>query len=130
MRLAKISVPTAFWMTVLACGGSDVNPRAEEAISKDAFVEAYVELRTVGLRAPQMEISLAARDSVLSSLGLTQEDLLTFVDVWGRDGEYMEGVWAAVDSLLREERVGPSPGQFDSEDDPDPESPGSRRGGG
>ena len=112
-----------------ACDWGESNPRAAEAISADDFVHAYVELRRVGLGSAQGEILPEARDSVLDALGLTEEDLLTFVDVWGEDRVVMESVWAAVDSLLREDRMRPPEGSF-GEEDPDPESRGPPGRGG
>ncbi len=120
----------AFGLAALACGGPESDPRAQETISADAFAQAFFELRNVGLRSPEMEISLEDRDSVLAALGLKEEDLLTFVDVWGDDPEVMEGIWVAVDSLQREERRGPREGQFGEDQDPDPESARRRPTGG
>jgi hypothetical protein len=53
-----------------------------------------------------MEISIQARDRILADLGVTEDDLLTFVDVWGSDAEMMVTVWEEVDSLLKAERRG------------------------
>jgi hypothetical protein len=114
-----------------ACDLGDSNPRAAEAISADEFVHAYVALRRVGLRSAHGEILPEARDSVLDGLGLTEENLLTFVDVWGEDRLVMESVWAAVDSLMREERMRPRGGEVGEEDpDPEPRGPPGRRGEG
>lgn len=114
-----------------ACDWGDSNPRAAEAISADEFVHAYVELRKVGLRSIQGEILPETRDSVLDALGLTEEALLTFVDVWGEDRVVMESVWATVDSLLREDRMRPPEASFGEEDpDPEPRGPPGRGGEG
>lgn len=104
MRIPAFISVGALVFSVVTCGPGESNPRADEAISSEAFVQAYFQLQTVGLKSPQREIDLRTRDSILSDLGLTEEDLLTFVDVWGGDGEVMVGVWQALDSLMREER--------------------------
>jgi hypothetical protein len=94
----------AVLLSVAACDWGESNPRADEAVSRETFVQAYYQLRVVGLKSPGMEISLEARDSILNDLELTDVDLLTFVDVWGSDGEVMQGIWQEVDSLMREDR--------------------------
>jgi len=75
------------------------------AISRDRFIQAFVELRKAALSSSDEEIDLADRDRILDSMDLTDQDLLTFVDVWGRDGEMMQAVWQDVDSILRESRT-------------------------
>jgi hypothetical protein len=85
------------------CGGPD--PVQEDVISRDAFFQAYYDLRMAALRSPGLQISLEGRDSVLNALGLTEEDLLKFADTWGEDSEMMLGIWEEVDSLMREERL-------------------------
>jgi hypothetical protein len=95
----------AVTLSAVACTRAGVNPRADEAISREAFVQTYFELRVAGLRSPQIEISIEARDSILANRGLTEEDLLTFVDVWGSDPEVMRGIWEEVDSLEKAGRI-------------------------
>jgi hypothetical protein len=118
----------AFIIAVSGCGDEDANPRADEAISKELFIEAYVELRQEGLRSPMTEISLEDRDRILEELGVTEEDLFTFVDVWGTDGDFMVEVWETIDSLMTEDRMMGRPGRPESEEE-NPEGTGdSRRG--
>jgi len=101
----RISV---FMATVLlsssACTGAGSNPQEDLAIPREDFVQAYYQLRVEGLRSPEMEISLEERNRILDDLGLTEDDLLTFAEVWGSDGEVMQGIWQEVDSLMREAR--------------------------
>jgi len=98
---AFIGLPILF---AAACRGDGPGPGADEAISRDAFVEAYYQLRSEALQSPDEEISVEARDRILTDLGLTEEDLLGFVEVWGDNGETMQGIWQEVDSLRREDR--------------------------
>ncbi len=91
-------------LSVAACSGGGSNPRDEMAISREAFVQAYLQLRVEGLRSPGLEISLEARNRILDDLGVTGDDLLNFAEVWGSDGEVMQGIWQEVDSLMREAR--------------------------
>ncbi|MFH1763109.1 MAG: hypothetical protein ABIF09_02855 [Gemmatimonadota bacterium] len=104
MRIPVFIFIAAALLSAAACDGAGSNPRAEEAISRKAFVQAYYQLRSEVLRSRREEFTLVARDSILNELGVTEEDLLTFVDVWGRDGEVMQEIWQEVDSLGREDR--------------------------
>lgn len=63
-------------------------------------MEAYMELRIVGLSVEGQEMTTSIRNQVLDSLGLEPEDLLHFVEVHGNDVEYMRSLWVEVDSLL------------------------------
>lgn len=79
-------------------GGSEET--AEETIPREKFMEAYIELRITGLKAEGQEMTLTMRNRVLDSLGVTEEELLHFVDVHGTDVGYMRSLWEEVDSVL------------------------------
>lgn len=96
-----------------------------DTISRTTFVEVYYELRKKGLRSPGMEITIEGRDSVLAEHGVTEEDLLAFVDAWGSDFELMRGIWEEVDSLQREDRMEGRGGETGREGD----GPGEGRQG-
>lgn len=100
----------------VGCTSNGPDPVGEEAISREAFVEAYRELRIAALRNPTGEIDLRDRDRILADLGVTEEDLEQFVEVWGRNGPFMEGVWHEVDSLMSEGWTDPPPGGEEEED--------------
>lgn len=104
MRISAYFSLGVLVLSAVACTGSESNPRADEAISREAFVEAYRQLRAEALRSPEIEISIQGRDRILADLGLTEEDLLTFVDVWGTNGDFMRGIWEEVDSIMQQER--------------------------
>ena len=99
--LALGSVP--LWAS--ACGGEGSLEGNGETISRDRFMETYVELRTMALQSTQSEISLADRNEILESQGVTEEDLLAFVEYWGADGEVMLGIWEDLDSIMMETRM-------------------------
>lgn len=105
VRIVTCLSLTALFLGVAGCGGKDSNPRAGEAISKELFIEAYVQLRLVGLRSPSKALSLEARDRVLEKVGTTEEELLTFVEIWGNNGDVMVEVWGSIDSLMTQERM-------------------------
>ncbi len=85
----------------MGCGGDGASPDAEQGtITREAFIDAYIALRVVGLRAPQQLIAEEDRRRILSERGVTEEDLLTFVEVHGRDLESMQGIWNDVEARL------------------------------
>ena len=86
--------------------------RRRATISQEAFIETYIALRVVGLRAPQQLISQEDRERILSEQGVTEEELLAFVDVHGQDVERMQDIWNEVESRLEELRT-----RSDSSDD-------------
>lgn len=103
-------------LATLGCEGADSGAPPRETISRDAFVEAYFQLRLNSLReGPGEAIDLDVRDSILGEMGVTPEELLTFVDVWGENGEVMEEVWARIDSLVRQARVEASDDDYEDE---------------
>lgn len=105
MRIPATVVLITASLAGLGCSGEGSDPSQGETISREAFVEAFVELRTAALRNTSMEITLEERDRILADLGLTDEDLLTFAEVRSRDGPLMEGIWEEVDTLLRASRT-------------------------
>lgn len=80
-----------------------------DAISREAFIEAYVELRVGAISRPGEEMSVAERDAILANLGLVDQDLLEFVEVNGRDVQFMRKVWEEIDSIITEKRQLPTP---------------------
>lgn len=127
LRLVTFLGLTVLTAAAAACEPRTPPPGAEDTIARETFVEAYYLLRKEAMRSPLMEISLSARDRILADLGLSEEELLRFADVWGGEGEVMEGVWQEVDSLLRADRMTGRAGMEEEEDDPD-ESPIDFRG--
>jgi antitoxin (DNA-binding transcriptional repressor) of toxin-antitoxin stability system len=86
-----------------ACDGGPGDSR-EDGISAEAFVAAYVDLRVRALRTPGGDVTDAGRDSILTSHGITEQDLLAFVERHGRDVPMISEVWDSVDSKLRQRR--------------------------
>ena len=96
-----------------SCTPDDSEGRRGAIISREAFIQAYVELRVEALGIPGEELPLERRDQILESLGLDEDDLLDFVEARGRDIQFMRRVWEEVDSIMTERRG-------------IPEAPGSR----
>jgi hypothetical protein len=91
-------------LSALACGGDTALQQGGETISRAQFIETYVELRKAGLKSPGTELTLDRQREVLDSLGVTEEELLDFVEYWGTDGEVMLQIWEEVDSIMQEVR--------------------------
>jgi hypothetical protein len=96
-----------------SCTSCDSEGGKGAIISREAFIQAYVELRVEALGTPGEELPLERRDQILENLGLSEEDLLNFVEARGRDIQFMRRVWEEVDSIMTERRGVP-------------EAPGSR----
>jgi hypothetical protein len=95
-----------------ACGGEQA-PEAAGTIPRDIFVGTYVELRMAALHAPDGRVTPAAKAEILEAKGVTEADLLEYVDVHGARVQFMVEVWAEIDDTLRSLRT---------EDDPAPTS--------
>jgi len=97
---------------LFACGG-DQAPGAAGTISRGVFVDTYVELRMTALHSPDGRVSPEAKAEILEAKGVTEADLLHYVDVHGTRLQFMVEVWAEIDDTLRALRT---------QDDPAPTS--------
>lgn len=85
---------------LFACGGEQA-PEAGETISRDVFVGTYVELRTAALHSPDGRVGPEAKAEILGANGVTEADLIEYVDVHGARVQFMVEVWAEIDDTLR-----------------------------
>ena len=85
---------------VAACSPGGTEADAGELMTREAFVEAYFQLRVEALKDPFREISVPARDRILQELGVTQDELLRFAEVRGTNPAYMEQIWDEVEARL------------------------------
>jgi len=69
------------------------------AIPQDTFVTAYVQLREAALSLPSERVD-SAREAILAEHHLSQQDMLTFAEVHGRDVTFMKDVWDEVEQRL------------------------------
>lgn len=90
-------------MAGLAAGGCG---RSEEpqTIPTETFVATYVDLRMATLRSGLDELPPAQRDEILARHGVSEEDLLRFADVWGRDPTLMHPIWDTVEARIDAQR--------------------------
>lgn len=102
-RLASGLLACLFTVAVAACGrGKSARaPAGGVAISREAFISTYVDLRLAALKDSAGVVTSAQRDRILSKHGVTSDDLLHFVEVHGEDVEFMQDVWNDVDTRIR-----------------------------
>lgn len=84
-----------------ACGiDEDAPPRNRETISRETFVATFVELRRSALESETGRITDEERERILSGHGITEDDLVTFVEVHGGRIDFMRDVWTEVEARL------------------------------
>lgn len=113
--ILRPSVPLLLAATLLTgVGACDGDPVPETAMDREAFIEAYVDLRAATMGGSGTELTPDQRDALLEGHGVTQDDLLEFARVHGADPLYMRDVWGEVEERL-DARGGGSgpPGQPD-----------------
>ena len=97
---------------LFACGGEQAS-EAAGTIPRDVFVGTYVELRMAALHSLDGRVSPEVKGEILEANGVTEADLLDYVDIHGARVQFMVEVWAEIDDTLRTLRT---------EDDPAPAS--------
>ena len=84
----------------------------DDAIDRETFIDTYVELRSTALKNPGTRITPEQRTEILAKHGVSEDDLMHFADVHGRDVDYMAEVWNEVEARLQppaETTPSPSP---------------------
>ncbi|MDH3206219.1 MAG: hypothetical protein OEO79_06380 [Gemmatimonadota bacterium] len=76
-------------------------------IDRDTFIEAYVDLRAETMDLPDPTLPDEARDRILARHGVDAGSLVSFVEAYGVELEFMNGVWTEVERRL-EARPGAS----------------------
>lgn len=99
----------ALTLLAAACGGDGAAPAAGGGIDRETFIATYVDLRATTIRGDSFAISDAQREQVLARHGVTEEELLGFVETNGEDADFMRAVWDEVEARLDAERVLASP---------------------
>lgn len=98
MRGAGVRLLTPALLLSLGCGnGAGPEP---EVIDRETFVATYVDLRAAALSTADGRITPERREEILRAHGVTEEDLLAFAEVHGRDVEYMAEVWSEIEQRL------------------------------
>ena len=95
--LASLVAMTLSW----SCGGGATDV-PEDAVAREQFIGAYLDLRIAALSSGATTLVDEIRDSVLAINDVTEQDLLDFVDSHGEDVEFMRNLWTEVESRLTE----------------------------
>jgi hypothetical protein len=72
----------------------------EGTITREQFTAAWIDLRFAALEAGRPEPTPEARDSVLAAHDLSATDLFDFLEVHGRDVDYMRELWEALEDTV------------------------------
>ncbi len=84
-----------------SCGGGAVDV-PENAVGREDFIGAYLDLRTAALGSGAPTLVDATRDGILAKYDVTDQDLLDFVDSHGADVEFMRDLWSEIETRLSE----------------------------
>ena len=85
---------------LLACGGDGAAAPDPSVLPDETFITAYVELRAAALAQPDRTLLDEDRARVLREQGVTEDELLAFVETHGDDVEYMRAIWDEIERRL------------------------------
>jgi hypothetical protein len=94
------SLWTALVVTAAACGGDAALPFVEGVIDRETFIAAYVDLRAETLDGSELALPTEDRDRVLAQHGIDADGLQAFAEAYGRELDFMNGVWSEVERRL------------------------------
>lgn len=109
---APLAAVLAAALLAAACGRAPST--AGGGLDRETFVATYVELRAAAVRQGTAELSDAARTEVLTRMGVTEEELIAFVEAHGEDVDFMRAVWDEVEGRLEAIRLEGTPGDVPS----------------
>jgi hypothetical protein len=89
-------------MLVVSCTSGGPGRASEDVIARQTFVDVYVQLRIAALKDPMEDLPLEERDRILQEAGVSEDDLIRFVEVRGGEVQFMRQLWEEVDSLIKE----------------------------
>jgi hypothetical protein len=82
----------------MGCWDSGAN--ADGSIDRETFIASYVDLRMTALGTEIGELDDALRAEVLERNGVSEEDLVAFVELHGEDVEFMQDIWDEIESRM------------------------------
>lgn len=86
----------------LSCTSGGPEGATEDVIARQTFVDVYVQLRVAALQNPTEDLPLEERDRILQDAGVSDDDLIRFIEVRGGEVQFMRQLWEEVDSLIKE----------------------------
>lgn len=99
-RRARLLLGSALLLASAACRGDGDVPVVEGVIDRETFIETYVDLRSEAVANRDLVLSDERRDEILARHGVDEESLLAFVDAYGSELDYMNDLWAEVESRI------------------------------
>jgi len=100
MSLRNLASAFALLLVVCACGRNDEVALIPGVIDRETFISAYVDLRTQTLEGSEISLPMEERDRILATHGIDADDLMGFVDAYGRDLDFIDGVWNEIEQRL------------------------------
>jgi hypothetical protein len=100
MSLRNVTSACAFLLVISACGGDDEVVMVPGVIDRETFISAYVDLRSQTLEGSEISLPVEERDRILATHGIDADDLMGFVDAYGRDLDFIRDVWDDVEQRL------------------------------
>jgi hypothetical protein len=85
-------------LTLFACEG--IGRGTAPGVSRDAFIDVYVELRVAALRTEEGVLPDSARSRILADHGVTEDALHDFVDDRASDLAFMRDLWNTIEARL------------------------------
>jgi hypothetical protein len=100
MSLRNVASACALLLLVSACGGEEEVVPVPGVIDRETFIGAYVDLRTQTLEGAEVSLPQEERDRILAAHGIDADDLMGFVDAYGRDLDFIAEVWNEIEQRL------------------------------
>jgi hypothetical protein len=100
MSIRNLAAACALLLVLSACGGDEEVALVPGVIDRATFIEAYVDLRVQTLASTEVDLPIEERDRILVSHGVDADDLMAFVDAYGRELDFINGVWSEIEQRL------------------------------
>lgn len=115
MSIRHVTFACVLLLTLSACGAEEEVVVVPGVIDRETFIEAFVDLRVQTLESSQIHLTTEERDRILASHGVDAEDLVGFVDAYGRELDYINHVWSDIAQRLDSLAPAVEPGVPDRE---------------
>ena len=124
-RRVRVAAAAVLGILGSAACSSGQGPESSEVIDRGVFIATYVDLRMSTLRQGVDQIPTVDRDRILAEHGVSEQDLLDFVEIRGHQPEFMQPVWDTIEARIDRERLGTGAIQGPDPDAQPPDSAGT-----
>jgi len=87
-------------LTLAVCACEGIGRGTTPGLSRDAFIDVYVELRVAALRTEEGVLPDSARSRILADHRVTEDALHDFVDDRASDLAFMRDLWNTIEARL------------------------------